>query len=176
LQSNKFEKMSRFMRTNFWALRQNYAEKTNQTEMKDLIMSQKFITCPWGGWGQERENVVNNVYNKVPCREGGRSASNQDFKFVEEMKIGDIVVIPFTKEADCIVARITSDVEYAINTGLFYSGVNDTQIRITKEGDLPFRPVGRRIEIIRTDYRPARRLGQLTLSKLNEENVAILEK
>jgi hypothetical protein len=162
------------MKNNFWALRQNYAEKTNQEEMKELILSQKFITCPWGGWGKERENVVNEVYNKVPCREGGRSALNQDFKFVEEMKIGDIVVIPFTKQADCIVARVIGDVEYAFNTGLYYRGVNDSQIRLQKDGDLPFRPVGRRIEIIRTDYRPKRRLGQQTLSKLNEENIQIL--
>jgi len=163
--------MSRFMRNNFWVLRQNYSEKTNQKEMKELILSQRFITCPWGGWGQERENVVNEIYNKFPCREGGRSSLNQDFKFVEHMKIGDIVVIPFSKESECIVARVIGDVEYAINTGLYYSGVNDTQIRIGKEGDLPFRPVGRRIEIIRTDYIPKRRVGQLTLSKLSAENV-----
>jgi len=168
--------MSRRLGMKFWVLRQNYAEKTNQVQMKNLILEQKFITCPWGGWGQERENVINEIYNCVPCREGGRSSSNQDVKFVEEMNIGDIVVIPFAKETECIVARVTSNVEYAINTGLYYSGVNDTQIQITEEGDCPFRPVGRRIEIIRSDYRPVRRFGQLTLSKLNSENIALLEK
>jgi predicted Mrr-cat superfamily restriction endonuclease len=157
----------------YWVLRQNYAEKTNQSQMKDFIMSQQFITCPWGGWGKERENVINGKYNEdVLDRPGKRSSRNQDRKFVEDMKIGDIVVIPFASKLDCIVGRISSNVEYAYNTNLFYCGSDTKGWVITdnciKKEAVPFRPVGRRIEIIRTDFKPERHLGQLTLSKLNK--------
>ena len=41
------------------------------------------------------------------------------------MKIGDIVLIPFAKKRGCIIARITSGVEYSIDTGLFWSHNNE---------------------------------------------------
>ena len=109
------------LQTNFWVLRQNYGEKTNQEQMKELILRQKFVACPWGGWGPERQNVIDGIYNKQVVRPGGRTSNNQDKRFVEEMKIGDIILIPFAKKRGCIVARITSGVEYSIDTGLFWT-------------------------------------------------------
>lgn len=159
--------------TAFWVLRQNYCEKTNQSQMKDIIMSQQLITCPWGGWGSARENVINGLYNEIRPDGSGRPSRGQDRKFVENMKIGDIVLIPFSKQGS-IVARIVSGVEYAINTGMFWTE-KDTQITIGETGDLPFRPVGRYIEIITTEFEPNRHLGQLSLSKMNKVLVDILK-
>jgi hypothetical protein len=158
------------LRNQFWILRQNYAETTNQDDMKKLIKSQKFVTCPWGGWGIPRQNVIDNIYNENVCDESRRSSKGQDRKFVEEMNIGDIVLIPFANNNGCIIARITSNVEYAIDTGLCWKKEGET-INIGNNDGLPFRPVGRYIEIISEDFIPNKSLGQWTLSKIKNEEL-----
>jgi hypothetical protein len=159
--------------TAFWVLRQNYCEKTNQSQIKEMIMRQHIITCPWGGWGSARENVINGIYNETRPDGSGRPSGGQDRKFVENMKIGDIVLICISKQG-YIVGRIVSGVEYAIDTGLFWTE-KDTQIVLGETGDLPFRPVGRYIEIITTEFEPKRRLGQKTISKMNKIIVDMLK-
>ena len=161
------------LRNQFWVLRQNYAEITNQIDMKKLIKSQKFVTCPWGGWGIPRQNVIDGVYNETVCDESRRSSNGQDRKFVEEMKIGDIVLIPFAKGNGCLVARITSNVNYAIDSGLHWNAEGN-QIKIGENNGLPFRPVGRYIEIISENFTPDKSLGQWSLSKMNKDLVARL--
>lgn len=154
------------LQNQFWILRQNYAEKTDQTNVRDLILSQQFVSCPWGGWGIHRENVVNGTYNDKPSV--GRSAYSQDRRFVEDMQIGDIVLVPFAgKSTSCIIARIVGPVEYAIDTGLSRIET-DGVIKLGSEGE-PFRPVGRRIEILNAEYPKPARLGQWTLCKMNRE-------
>jgi hypothetical protein len=151
------------MSANLWILRQNYAEITNQKDMRELIINQKFVTCPWGGWGEPKQNVMNHKYNeKFP----EKSSRGQDRKFVEDMEIGDIVLIPFAKRRECIIVRICSNVEYEIETGLFWNQQGN-QIKIGSEGQ-PFKPVGRRIEILNEKFIPGIGLGQWTLSKMNK--------
>ena len=67
------------------------------------------------------------------------------------MKIGDIVMIPFAKGNGCLVARITSDINYAIDSGLHWNE-GEKQIKIGDNNGLPFRPVGRYIEIISENF------------------------
>ena len=140
--------------------------------MKNLIKSQKFITCPWGGWGLARQNVVDGIFNDHIDESRGRPSNGQDRRFVEDMRIGDIVLIPFAKGNGCLIARITSDVDYAINSGLHWNEEGN-QIKIDNTGR-PFRPVGRYIEVIRENFIPNRSLGQWSLSKMNKELVARL--
>ena len=81
------------------------------------------------------------------------------------------MLIPFKGQKTCILARIISDVEYGIETGMFWRQSND-KIRIDVAGGEPFRPVGRRIEILNADLpRPSPHLGQQTLMKMREELV-----
>lgn len=158
------------LRNQFWVLRQNYAETTNQDDVKNLIKSQKFVMCPWGGWGTPRQNVIDNIYNEIVCDESGRPSGGQDRKFVEEMNIGDIVLIPLKKNG-YIVAKITSDVEYAINTGLYWKKEGKT-INIGNNDGLPFRPVGRYIEIISEDFIPSNKnIGQSTLNIIRNKEL-----
>jgi hypothetical protein len=84
------------------------------------------------------------------------------------MRIGDIVLIPFKGEKECILARITSEVEYAINTGLYWKECEDnSKIRICDVAEgTPFIPVGRRIEIINDKYVPKSAPNRLSLSKM----------
>jgi hypothetical protein len=154
-------------RNNFWVLRQNYGEITNQSDMKSLIMEQKIVTCPWGGWGLARQNVIDAIYNEHVIDISKRASSSQDRKFVEDIQIGDIVLIPFSGKKECIVARITSDVEYAIDTGLFWKENEAGKVKISSTVDgLPFRPVGRRIEIIDDKFIPKTQPNRRTLSKI----------
>jgi predicted Mrr-cat superfamily restriction endonuclease len=113
--------------TQFWVLRQNYGEKTDQIKMRKLNTKNGIITCPWGGWGNQRKNVIDGVYNEVvPEKPSERSSKGQDRRFVEEMKVGDIVLIPYAKQKTCVIARITSGIDYAVDTGLHWEEREET--------------------------------------------------
>jgi hypothetical protein len=155
------------LKTNFWVLRQNYGEKMNQTQMKDLILRKKIVTCPWGGWGIHKQNVINGVYND--------NSSKQDRRFVEQMNIGDIILIPFAKKKECILARIISNTVNSFDTGLFYTVFED-KVTIGDTGENPFQPVIRHIEIIKDEFIPSSRITNLqTLSKMSQSLVDSLD-
>ena len=123
-----------------------------------------------------RQNIIEGIYNEKTSDRSGRLSNGQDRKFVENMKIGDIVLIPFSGSHECIVARIVSNVEYSIDSGLRWNE-EENQIKIGNNlemGGLPFRPVGRHIEIICDNFVPDMKLGQWSLSKMNKGLVARL--
>lgn len=148
-------------RQQFWSLRQNPYASTNQRQMRELIISQNIVTCPFGHLNDERNNVMNGVYNE-------EQSHSQDRKFIENMNIGDIILIPFAGLRECILARIVSEPIYGVDTGLFTS-MRDGKIQVTNEGDTPFIPVGRKIQIIRNDVRfnDKRVLPRVSLSHIN---------
>ena len=153
-------------RQQFWSLRQNPAANTDQRQMREFIISQNVVTCPWGGGGnEERNNVINDTYNEEHPQ---WNSNSQDRKFIENMNIGDIILIPFVGLRDCIHARIVSEPIYAIDTGLFTS-MRGGKIQVTNEGDTPFRPVGRKIQIIHDDVRfnDKRVLPRVSLCHIN---------
>jgi len=145
----------------FWSIRQNPYANTNQAQMRELIISQNIVTCPFGHLNEARNNVINGVYNE-------EQSNSQDRKFIENINIGDIIVIPFAGLKKCILARIVSDPIYGVDTGLF-TCIYDGKIQVTNEGDKPFSPVGRKIEIIRSDVRfdDKRVLPRVSLSIIN---------
>ena len=149
----------------FWVNRQNPYANTNQRQMREFNISQKVITCPFGHLAEERNNVIGGKYNEEHPQWKSRS---QDRIFIENMNIGDIIVIPYKGIKECIIARIVSDPIYGVDTGLF-TIMRDGKIQISNEGDMPFRPVGRKIQIIRSDviFADKRVLGQSTLSHIN---------
>lgn len=130
------------MSQNVWSIRQNPYSNTNQRQMRDLILSQNVITCPFGHIGEGRNNVIDGIYNE-------KNSLSQDRKFIEDVKIGDIVLIPFAGLKECILAKITSEPIYGIDTGLFTT-MSAEGIALSADGETPFRPVGRNIEIINT--------------------------
>ena len=148
-------------RQQFWSLRQNPYANTNQIQMRELIISQSIVTCPFGHLNESRNNVINGVYNE-------EQSHSQDRKFIENMNIGDIILIPFAGLSECIIARIVSEPIYGVDTGLFTSMI-DGKIQVTSEGDTPFRPVGRKIQIIRNDvkFNDKRVLPRVSLSHIN---------
>ena len=151
----------------FWTLRQNPYANTNQRQMRELILSQNIVTCPFGHLNEGRNNVLNGVYNE-------EQSHSQDRKFIENMNIGDIILIPFAGLKECILARIISEPIYCLDTGLFTS-MRHGKIQVTHEGDTPFRPVGRKIQIIRNDVRfnDKRVLGRATLCHINRNILPI---
>jgi len=84
------------------------------------------------------------------------------------MNIGDIILIPFAGLKECILARIISDPIYGIDTRLFTT-TRDGKIQISSEGDTPFRPVGRKIQIIKNDliFKDKRVIPRVSLSHIN---------
>jgi len=163
------------LNNNFWVLRQNHAEKTDQAKMKLFVKTHQFITCPWGDHGKQRENVINGVYNdnrNQPCR----SSNGQDRLFVEDMKIGDIVLIPFAKRNGFILARITSDVIYSIDTGCNRREQGRKIVIDEKSGGVPFRPVGRKIEVIREIYEIEKTIPRRTLTKMSASLMNLINK
>jgi hypothetical protein len=141
-------------------IRQNPFQSTDQKQMCEINLSQRIITCPFGHIHTCRNNVMDGVYNE--------ESNSQDRRFIEELQIGDVVLIPFAKRKQCILARIVSAPIYAIDTGLFTT-LHDGKISISTEGDTPFRPVGRRIQILRDDiiFPDKRVLPRVSLCKLN---------
>ena len=152
-------------RQQFFSIRQNPYANTNQTQMREFITSQKIVTCPFGHLNKARNNVINGVYNEEQSR-------SQDRKFIENMNIGDIIVILFAGLRECILAKIVSDPIYGVDTGLFTS-MCDGKIQVSAEGETPFRPVGRKIQIIRDDliFADKRVFGQATLSCIKNQNI-----
>ena len=160
-----------------WSLRQNPYANTNQLHMKDFVLSQNIVTCPFGHIGQERNNVIDEEYNETKVGESGRVSGSQDRKFIEVMKIGDIVVIPFKGLKDCVLARIISEPVYAVSTNLFTT-MTENGVCVADKGEIPFRPVGRRVEIIDAsiNFRSKRFLGKHSLChidyrKFNNEKI-----
>jgi hypothetical protein len=133
------------MNTQLWSLRQNPYANTNQTQMRQVILEKLFVSCPFGHTSVCRDNVLDGRYNT--------GANKQDVQFIDEMKVGDIVLIPFKGKKSCIIARIVSEPVYCIETGLYTSHQAGEEIKISelKEEGVPFRPVGRRIEILNSN-------------------------
>lgn len=147
--------------TEHWVLRQNYGEKTYQPDMKNFIKSENFITCPWGGWGEHRQTIIDGKFNIL--------ANNQDRKFIKDMKIGDIVLIPFSKhngnDNGMFLAEITSDVVYDLENEFKYD-IKGKTTRIQKSSGEIFRPIGRHIKIVHEYDETIPGLPRRTLSKM----------
>ena len=74
------------MNPQFWSLRQNPYVNTNQVQMREIVLSQQFVSCPFGHITEEcKHNIQTGMYNK--------EAHSQDKKFIETMNVGDIVLI-----------------------------------------------------------------------------------
>lgn len=152
------------MAQQFWAIRQNPRGNTNQLDVRKMIISHSIVTCPFGHLSPERNNVIDEIYND--------NAHSQDKKFIENMNIGDIILIMFKGFGDsCIKARIMSDPIYAIDTKLFTLEKNG-EIQIShkkKHNAIPFRPVGRKIQIICKNYEFGGYKQPQTLSKIKKD-------
>ena len=92
-----------------WILRQNPCRKTNQSAMMEFIKDQGIITCPYGHVVEASNHVDCNEYNNYD--EDGDTSRNQDRRFVEDIKIEDIVVIPFNKgqNPNALIVKVESD-------------------------------------------------------------------
>lgn len=154
----------------YWCLRQNPYANTNQQQMRDLIISQNIVTCPFGHLNEVSVNVINGNYNE---HHPVWKSLSQDRQFIENMNIGDIVVIPFTEGIkECILARIISPPIYGIDTQLFTTAC-DGKIQVSPTGEIPFCPVGRHIQIIEKNltFKDRRVLPRMTLSHIKSNTI-----
>ena len=128
-------------------VRQNYSAKTDQEQMRNFILETRILTCPWGNGKENMTRIGEGKYSE--------DAKGQDKKFIEEIQIGDYVIIPFLYMRRCILAKVISVPQPYHYTG-FYTDKdtkgNFTILREKKEGSEPFIVFGRGIEIIYDDF------------------------
>ena len=156
------------MNTQLWSLRQNPYANTDQKQMRQAIINKKFVSCPFGHISTCRNNILDGRYNS--------DANQQDTQFIEDIKIGDLILIPFTGQKSSILAKILTDPIYCVETGLYTNQQLDNQITISETSGEPFRPVGRMIEIIddnviftdKRKYIPMNTLKRISLKILEE--------
>ena len=159
----------------FWSVRQNPRATTDQTNIRNFILSTKIITCPFGHLGQERNNTLDGIFNNNQQW----SSSSQDRTFCEDIEIGDIVLIPFKSQRNCILAKVTSRPECFIKTGFYTTVGQNGTIRIQNNGEIPFCPIGRRIEILSTTvvFEDKRKcISRKSLSQLSPLTVEIVKR
>ena len=149
----------------YWCIKQNPYQYTDETQMKNFIMNQQVVTCPFGHFEEFTKNVISRKYNKDNLIWSSR---NQDKTFIESVKINDIILIPFRHEK-CIFAKIISDPIENFETGLFVSR-HSNKIEIMRNKTIePFRPIVRRIQIIKeTNINPGLRWS-ICKSKIVED-------
>ena len=154
---------------NYWCLRQNDGENMDQSSMYDFIIDTHVVFCPWGFSGICKENVINKIYNETIDLSPEKVSKSQDRKFIEDICIDDVILIPFLKTNRCIVGRIVSEPIYDIDTN--YSIIRSIKgkklVKNYSENLEQCRPVGRFIEIINSNYivEDKRHLIRQTLSK-----------
>lgn len=154
----------------FWSIRQNPRGSTDQQQMYNLIISQQIVTCPFGHFSEERNNVLDDIYNESDHK---WASGSQDRRFIEEMYIGDIIVIPLTGMKKYILAKITTNPIYSFDTKLFYDDTN-TKIFLSKNDKIPFRPTVRKIEIINDNLKfPSHICPVNTLAKFKKPSIIL---
>jgi hypothetical protein len=161
--------MKQSIQRNYWCLRQNDGENMDQTSMYDFIIDTGVVFCPWGLSGICKQNVTEQLYNETFDLSPEKLSKSQDRKFVTDMNIGDIVLIPFLQTNRCIVGRISSNVIYDVDTNysILYSSSGKKLIKYYSDELEQCKPIGRFIEIIDPNYiiQDKRCLGRLSLCK-----------
>jgi hypothetical protein len=156
------------MESQCWMCRQNPNANTNQEQYRNLNISHNILTCPFGHFGVSRSNIIDGIYNENRLKWPSKS---QDRIFIEEISIGDYVLIPYYNMDYCVLAKIISTPIYIIETGLFIN-INEDEIKLSDhydEGYIHFRPIGRKIQIISENVKvDLSKISRQTLSKLDK--------
>ena len=158
---------------NIWVIRQNNGGHTNQSFMKKFNIDYGTIICPWGIFGESRSCIIDRHYNE---NNPSWSSGGQDRMFVENINIGDILVIMYSKIKECVIAEVVSDVNFEKSTDLKISELKKEDGKasyiISEDGEFEFRPITRDIRIIRDNvmFTDKRRLGTMkTLVKITND-------
>ena len=144
----------------FWSLRQNPFGNTNQEQMENAIKDIKFVSCPFAHISTCRNNYLDGIEDKKSKRQSAR--------FDKDIQVGDFVLIPFKGRKTCILAKVITDTVFCVETGYCTIESPGNKYTITKDtAGVPFRPVGRMIEIINDSFTIEKRSIPInSLSKL----------
>jgi predicted Mrr-cat superfamily restriction endonuclease len=157
------------MLRNYWCLRQNDGENMDQNSMYNFIIETSIVVCPWGFSGICKKNISEKLYNETSDLSPEKVSKSQDRKFIEEINIDDIIIIPFLNTNRCIIGKITSETIYDINTN--YSIVRSSSgkklVKYSTDELEKCEPIGRFIEILDSNYiiKDKRCLGRQSLCK-----------
>ena len=155
--------------TQYWCLRQNDAENMDQNSMYDFIIDTNIIICPWGLSGICKQNILNGLYNETRNLSPEKVSKSQDRKFIEEININDIILIPFLNTKRCIIAKIISEPAYDMDTdySLIRSSLGKKLVKCSTDELEKCQPIGRFIQILDPNFiiKDKRCLGRSSLCK-----------
>lgn len=125
----------------FWKMGQGAIG--SEDEVYDAALANRYIALGWGGtidWSAERFSTFDAIkaewLNKNPD-DPTPSNWTQTWPFRAEMKIGDIVIVPYGNTAFRAVAEVTGDYRYAPEAEGFYAHRRDVRWLLTLEEPLP---------------------------------------
>lgn len=125
----------------FWKMSQGATG--GEDEVYDAAMANRYIALGWGGtidWSAERFSSLDAIkaewLDKNPD-DATPSNWTQTSLFRAEMKIGDIVIVPYGNSAFRAVAEVTGDYRYAPEPEGFYAHRRDVRWLLTLEKPLP---------------------------------------
>lgn len=147
---------------NIWILRQNPCRKTNQDVMLEFIKKENIVTCPYGHIVEATTHVDKRNYNVY--NEDGTDSNNQDKRFVEDLRIGDIAVIPFNtkKNPSVLIVRIESQCLPSKNFGNMSVIYKDNKVvKVTHPVPPRYLPSPYQIKIFRPAHRKVTILKQV---------------
>ena len=148
------------MSIKYWCLRQNPYANTDQNKMKEIIIDNNIITCPFGHVNEYEDNVKKGNF-KLNLIHPLWSSRKQDQRFIEELQINDIIVIPFKNMKECLLVKVISEPLY-----------DDLNLNISIDDNISkFNPVYRKVKIINDKliFKDKRVLPRQSLCLINKE-------
>lgn len=125
----------------FWKMGQGAIG--SEDEVYDAALANRYIALGWGGtidWSAERFSTFDAIKTEwLDKNPDDPTPSNwtQTWPFRAEMKIGDIVIVPYGNTAFRAIAEVTGDYRYVPEAEGFYAHRRDVRWLLTLEEPLP---------------------------------------
>jgi len=160
-----------FSGRNFWKMGQGAIG--SEDEVYDAALAEGYIALGWGGsidWSPERFSSFEAIKSEWLSQNAeDRTQSNwtQIWPFRSEMKIGDIVIVPYGNRAFRAVAEVTGDYRYVPEAEGFYAHRRDVKWLLKLDEPLPLDTIVDGNFTQRTLYSIAtKRVNQAALARL----------
>lgn len=148
----------------FWKMGQGAIG--SEDEVYDAALANRYIALGWGGsidWSAERFSTFDAIKAEwLDKNPDDPTPSNwtQTWPFRAEMKIGDIVIVPYGNTAFRAIAEVTGDYRYVPEAEGFYAHRRDVRWLLTLEEPLPLDTIVDGNFTMRTLYPIATKRGE----------------
>ena len=129
---------------NYYSLRQNpdyiragYSSNIPQEDMYEFAMEFEYIQCPWSYYPRERVEIRDGIYPNKAAR-----------IFMNDLKIGDQVVILYKGLKKSIHAEVVSEPEYDLDSNVYARKISH-HLWKNKINPENYNPIVRKIRVIK---------------------------